>query len=275
MKYINSKYMGFKTELLKNLIPPLFLKMYRSKYLKGRYFNWKSAQKQASGYDDDLILEKVKDSLEKVKNGEKAYERDSVLFDDIQYSWPLLSLLLWIATKNDNKLNVIDFGGSLGSSFFQNINFLKQLKELRWNIVEQKKFTDCGKKYFQNDNLKFYYSLADCCKENESQVVLLSGVLQYLEQPYKLLDQISEFGIKYIIIDRTPLHNKDDDFISIQKVPAKIYKASYPCWLFGRKKLFKYIDKNYNALVEFDSLDNLSLRGININYKGFLLERKK
>ena len=42
--------------------------------------------RMSSGYDSQLILDKVLTSTLKVKNGEAAYERDSVLFDEIQYA---------------------------------------------------------------------------------------------------------------------------------------------------------------------------------------------
>jgi len=51
----------------------------------------------STGYDNDMILEKTRLALLKVKNGEAAYERDSVVFEDIQYAWPLLAGLLWVA----------------------------------------------------------------------------------------------------------------------------------------------------------------------------------
>ncbi len=57
----------------------------------GDYSSWKSAQQHCVGYDAANILEKVKDAILKVKNGEAVYERDSVLFYKIEYAYPLLS----------------------------------------------------------------------------------------------------------------------------------------------------------------------------------------
>jgi putative methyltransferase (TIGR04325 family) len=71
----------------------------------------------STGYDSEIILEKTRDALLKVKNGEAAYERDSVLFDEIQYAWPLLTSLMWVAAQAKGILNVLDFGGSLGTTY--------------------------------------------------------------------------------------------------------------------------------------------------------------
>ena len=69
-------------------------------------------------YDKWEDVEKVKASILKVKNGEAVYERDSVLFDEIHYSQPLLSA--FDKSIIDNRLHIVDFGGSLVSSYFKN-----------------------------------------------------------------------------------------------------------------------------------------------------------
>ena len=114
-------------------------------WFTGNYATWDEAKKNCLGYDAPNILEKVKASLLKVKNGEAVYERDSVLFDHVEYSYPLLISLLYIATASENKLRLLDFGGSLGSSYYQNRNFLNRLELLEWSIVEQNHFVKCGK----------------------------------------------------------------------------------------------------------------------------------
>jgi len=70
---------------------------------RGNYASWANAQQVSTGYNSDLILEKVKDALLKVKRGEAVYERDSVLFDEVQYSWPLLAGLVGVPTSKGNR----------------------------------------------------------------------------------------------------------------------------------------------------------------------------
>ena len=101
----------------------------------GKYASWQDALNNCAGYNQEAILEKCKDSLLQVKNGSAVYERDSVLFDEIQYSWPLLSALLLVAAKNNGNLTLIDFGGSLGSTYFQNRYYLNELNKVNYNIV--------------------------------------------------------------------------------------------------------------------------------------------
>lgn len=239
----------------------------------GNYKSWEDAKKRASGYENDDILKKVKESLLKVKSGEAVYERDSVLFDKVEYSYPLLSSLLFVATQNNSTLNLLDFGGSLGSTYFQNLKFLNRLNSVKWNIVEQKSFVECGKKHFEDDRLKFYHTIADCLMENKVDIVLFGSVLQYLEKPYDIIDQIINLGIKYIIIDRTPFIDKNSDRITVQRVPKNIYKASYPCWYFSRKKFESKIQKEYDIFFDCNSDDISNID--NANFKGYLFVKKE
>ena len=66
----------------------------RHEWFTGDYASWEEAMQHCTGYDDPAILEKVKESLLKVKRGEAVCERDSVLLDKIEYSMPLLVSLL-------------------------------------------------------------------------------------------------------------------------------------------------------------------------------------
>src|SRR2546423_4469658 len=132
--------------IVKEILPPVLVKLLTrtSRYgWKGNYSTWQEAIRHCNGYDSPGILEKVKFSALKVKKGVAPYERDSVLFDRIAYSWPLLASLLWIAAKNRGRLNVLDFGGSLGSSYFQNRQFISGLNEIRWYVIEQPNFVEC------------------------------------------------------------------------------------------------------------------------------------
>jgi putative methyltransferase (TIGR04325 family) len=197
-----------------------------------------------------------------------------VLFDEIQYAWPLLAGLMWVAACNGGVLNVLDFGGSLGSSYFQNRVFLSGLPEVRWNIVEQSSHVGIGKAYFEDDYLRFYAGLTDCLADTQPNIVLLSSVLQYLERPYTVLDQILELSCDYVIIDRTPFWAGPTDRLCVQNVPPSIYPASYPSWIFSTPHFHAYLNETWQIMEEFESLDNLS-SPVKAVWQGLILERRK
>lgn len=274
-------------KVLRAFVPPVIISSLRPKrklakeqkppeIFSGDFQQWNEARKLSTGYDISRILEKCRSALLKVKVGEAVYERDSVLFDEIQYSWGLLSGLQNAAIENDNQLCVLDFGGSLGSTYFQNKDFLKGLKSVTWCIVEQPHFVECGRQHFENEQLRFYYSVEDCLEHHSPNVLLLSGVLQYLEFPFKLLEKLLSCRVSMVIIDRTAFVESENDMLTIQNVPEWIYKASYPAWFFNEKNFLSRF-QCYERLGSFNSFcdKDIVLNRINRAYwKGFIFLRK-
>jgi len=218
--------------------------------------SWSNAKTRCTGYDEDLILEQCKNSLLKVKNGEAVYERDSVLFDKIEYSWPLLTALMLAAANHEGKLRVLDLGGSLGSTYYQNKKFLQQLKSVNWNIVEQERFVDCGKQYFESSTLKFCKTIDECIKTSLPNVAIVSSVLQYVENPYGMLQSLIDTRIDYLIFDRTAFNTTNQDMLTIQKVPPEIYRASYPAWFLNKERVMQMILVSYDIIESFNSVSN-------------------
>lgn len=276
---------NFLRKTFQDITPPILWKAINSSNSDkfgffGNYSSWEAVQKKAMGYDSDLIINKVKNALIKIKNGEAVYERDSVLFDKVQYSWPLLSALLYIILENNNKLSILDFGGSLGSTFYQNKAFFSNLNYLKWSIVEQEKFVKVGKENFEDDTLKFYYNIDECLKEQKPDAILLSSVLQYIEKPYNLINDILNYDFNYIIIDRTTFNNEDKDRLTLQVIPPEIYQASYPAWFFDENKFMNLFSSKYDIIAEFDALaGNIKIIDNKKQVwgcdKGFILKRKQ
>ncbi|HOJ63173.1 MAG TPA: methyltransferase, TIGR04325 family [Spirochaetota bacterium] len=261
-------------KILKLILPPIFLDFLRriNRYgWHGNYKTWGEASRKSTGYNNNIIFEKVKEASLKVKNCEAIYERDGCIFDKIEYSWQLLCGILYAKAKYNN-LSILDFGGSLGTIYYQNRKFLNGL-DLKWGIVEQKFFVDIGIKEFQDNVLRFYYDVDSCIKDIKPNVLIISNTIQYIENPYELLDKLLVNNFKIIIIDRTPfLDKEEEDKIKLQIVPPNIYKASYPCWIFNEKKFIYYFEKKgYEIIETFE--DSLPKYG-NFSFKGMIMEKK-
>lgn len=242
----------------------------------GNYSSWADASSNSLGYDNEIILETVKNSLLKVKNGEAVYERDSVVFDKIEHPWPLLACLQSIAIGNNNKLHLIDFGGSLGSTYYQTIPFLNNSLLLKWFIVEQSHFVTEGKKYFEDEMLRFNYSIDEVLLEEKINCLLLSGVLQCLDSPFEWINKFLEKDFEYIIIDRTAFIN-DDQRLTVEYVPESIYAASYPSWFFNENQFLDYFAKKYELIADFKSYieeDIFSEDQKRMYWKGFYMKKR-
>jgi putative methyltransferase (TIGR04325 family) len=238
----------------------------------GDYATWEEALAESEGYTSENILQKVKASTLKVKNGEAAYERDSAIFDEIHYSWAILSGLMWTAARYGGRLDVLDFGGSLGSSYFQNRKFLSGLSEVHWSVVEQPHFVDCGREFIQCDCLHFYSTIEECLLEKDPNVVLLSGVLSYLSDWLSLLQTVLDKRISTIMVDRTPFVLDGKERITVQTVPEWIYSAAYPCRFLDESKFIQIFKEHaYQMVEDFVAVDKANIPSI---YKGFIFVKE-
>lgn len=240
----------------------------------GDYASWEAAQRDSSGYDAPRILELALQAILKVKAGAAAYERDTVLFDRIQYSFPLLAALL-LASAREGRLSVLDFGGALGSSYFQNRGMLAHVRDLRWGVVEQPHIAACGRAQVAEGPLAFFDTLQACVGAIAPNFALLSGVLSYLEKPLAFLDDILAHGLPFVCLDRCFASLEGGPRLTVQVVPPSIYEASYPCWIIDEKELLARGSGAYRLAYDFDSRDGGELRldGLRGKFKGYLYVR--
>lgn len=216
--------------------------------------SWEEA-KAAGGYAASNIVNKVLKASLAVHEGRAVHERDSVNFNRIHYSWPVLAGLLWSAAENSGSLRVVDFGGSLGTSFRQNRKFLSGMREVSWAVVEQTNFVAAGREHFNDSRLTFHETI-EAASTTSPRVGLASGSLQYLDDPYGALADLTASGISMLILDRTFVHPGDDNRVTIQHVPPSIYSASYPALLLSRPKLMQALrDLGWAVVEEFETLE--------------------
>ena len=240
----------------------------------GYYQSWEDATRASTGYDAAVILQRTREALLKVKRNEAVYERDSVLFERPQHAFPLLAGLLRAAAASNGRLCVVDFGGSLGSSYFQCRSFLHPVCCLEWLIVDQPAQVACGREDFESNELRFYNSVEECIARHQPNVLLLSSVLQYLPLPYEFLQQFVQYGFEHVIIDRTPFLVSGQERLTVQHVPSCIYPASYPAWFFDESKVAHcFASGGYGLVADFAASDTLSPEGEDAYFKGFIFEK--
>lgn len=242
---------------------------------EGGYSSWNEAAAHSRRYDDANILERVLDASIQVKSGVAAFERDSVLFDEIQYSWPLTAGIMYAAARSEGSLHVLDFGGSLGSSYFQNRKFLDGLQDVRWSVVEQGHFVEAGRKHLQDERLAFYKSIDEATATFKPNIVLLSSVLQYLREPYLVLRKLLDLKPHLVLVDRTPFCNGSKDCLLVQHVPKDIYKASYPMWVINENMFLSKFYGDYEIVEDFVSPEGTIRVSLNceMTFKGFIVRR--
>jgi len=238
--------------------------------------DWTEALRQSSGYSVDSIIERVAAATRAVVAGRARYERDSVLFHESDYRYPIVTQLLRAALVNRGRLNVIDFGGSFGSTYRQCRPLLDGVDEVRWQVIEQPAFVSIGQREFTTEELSFVPTIQELTPSEVPALILLSSVLQYLEHPEPTLTQLLRLDATHLVVDRTPFSTQPDDRLCVQHTPSSIYDASYPCWILSAPRLRGLVlSEGWQIEAEFDSGDGhfRTARGLEFVFRGFIAER--
>jgi putative methyltransferase (TIGR04325 family) len=254
--------------ILKKIKKTLNIILKRQTKLSGNYRSWEQALKLSKGYNDNIIFEKTVESLEKVLSKQAIFERDSFLFYKESYDETLLLIFKKIKIKI-KKIKLCDFGGSLGSLYFQHRSLFKS-NLIEWNIVEQKHFVKYANDKIKIKNLHFYDNLNFILKK-KINVALFSSSLQYLRNPYQILDKMIKKKIPNIIIHRSPFTKKNET-IKIQHVPKYIYDASYPIRILNVKNICnKFNRAGYKMIAKYTLKEEID----GYFYETFYFEKKE
>lgn len=241
---------------------------------QGTYPDWESATAATTGYDDDALIERLIKAARACRQRPGYWEQDGVVYSAIPPDFPLFYAMLLVAAKNTtNRLCILDIGGGLASSYYQCRHYFPPELHLDWRIVEQPRLVIAGRE-FPEKELRYFDSLDAALSEGRPDIVLMSSVLQYLREPYVVLEQICASGIPYAVIDRHPF-SFTRELITVQVIPKTLYPASYPSWLFDQKRFFEVIDRTYDRIAEWRGKDPpIRGRGLGAEFHGLLLRRR-
>ena len=239
---------------------------------RGRYKDWQSAFNQSTNYEHVNVIDRVRESALKAQRGQCAFERDGVCFDHQEYRYEFLSAF-YFSLSQSPQIQVLDFGGSLASLYYQHRALVTHPRVLSWNIIEQQALVDIGQKEFQTSHLKFFSSAKEIPLGSD-EFLILSSVLSYLPNPWEILeDLLTSRKIKAIWIDRTGFSKLDHEFIAVQHVPASIYEASYPCQFLSESRLRSLMKtKGFKEVYNYPC-DELETQ--DFCFKGFLFVVEK
>jgi putative methyltransferase (TIGR04325 family) len=241
--------------------------------LRGPFSDWNQAVRNGTGYDQPIILGRLIAAAEQAtsSNG-KSFDRDGFVFDRPITPFPLLTYMLMIAGESSS-FRVADFGGGFGSTYRQCRPFLRKFPQLRWDIVEQPQIVAAGRERFQSEELRFQENLADAAADAAPDIVIFSSVLQYLDDPYAILDQARRLAPRAILVDRTPFSDVSGDHYAVQVVDETIFPGRLPFRVFGRDSLESALEAEYCRIGKFDALDQkMWLGNMRVTFKGLAFE---
>lgn len=263
--------------LVKHFAPSLLRKASRrTSPIDERSAVWTSPSHSASGYDNPLILETVAGATARVLSGEALGERDGVNFSTVPYNWAVLSGLFFAGLEAKD-LRVVDFGGALGSTYLQLRAHLEILDEAMWVVVEQEGFVEKGNDLHKADpRITFRENYQEALLEFSPTVVLMGSSLQYVENAHEIIRQTQQSAARHLIIDKSPFQSGPSDLEAMQWVPAEIYPASYPLWLFS-ETTFEEELVGWKVLSEFETVGPpaFTRQGTPLKWKGMHYVRSR
>lgn len=271
-------------DVIRSLTPPIIWRIasrlkHRSKDLppggfEGPFSSWDEAVSRSDGWDLPLITEKMFAAALKVRDGLVAFEQDGLPRQSIIYSNTILAFLVLALSRNKRGIDIVDFGGGLGSNYVQNRKVLRHMTAtpIRWNVVERPVFAKLGLEHFQSDELFFYSTLLDVQSRPAPlpEAILFSGSIQYIASPFALLDEVIKADIHIIALDRVLVAPRSDSAPFVQHPDPRVYyQATYPVWCFSRDKLILWFRDRGFELVEHFTSD----RDANFDHCGMIFVR--
>ncbi|PTX95554.1 methyltransferase, TIGR04325 family [Opitutus sp. ER46] len=242
------------------------------RWLRGEYPDWATAARKAGELGGGAPVERVVQAARAVRAGTGAWDRDGEVFTEPAVHAPLLDALGRIASAGQG-LTLVDFGGGLGSTWWQHRRELSELGPIDWRIVELPALVAAGRREFSDATLSFHDSLAAATARGRVNVLLLSSVLQYLESPQAFLRDPALDGFSDIILDRVALAADARTRIVVQHTPPSLGGGASPCWLFGRTGFEALLTPTWSIVsqwrVDFDELDGTA------SYAGWWLRRRE
>ncbi|MBT3069776.1 methyltransferase, TIGR04325 family [Rhodomicrobium sp. Az07] len=253
-------------QFFKSITPPILVDIARdwrrapagAGGFEGPFGDWNAAVANSTGWDAPVITEKTRDISRAVRDGNIRFQQDTIARNSVVYSSAILAFLVMAIQESNGAVDILDFGGSLGTNYIQNRAIIANaVSEHRcnWVIVERPDIVRIGRDEFERDGVRFFETLdeASATLGRLPASVLFSGSLQYLDAPMSIIDRLVASDVRIIGIDRLLMSEQPEHEIFVQRPdPEKYYSASYPVWAISRKRFAEEMSsRGYALIAEF------------------------
>jgi putative methyltransferase (TIGR04325 family) len=220
------------TKVINGMLPPTMKTLIRGTLSRFIGFvevgSWAEAQKAVAGYESDTAVESIIESIQQAHASSN--ETKALTSRDLQIISSFAIAIAAVGVSN-TKIKVVDVGGAGGDYFFMFANAMPAVT-FDWVVVETPALakaitkTNLGK----GRDIRWVSSLDEA--GSDCDVALLSSVMQYVDDPYGLLNEVSN-RCKVMVINRIPLTSSETDQATVQHVRTHGRRGAYPAWFFG------------------------------------------
>ena len=249
------------------------------------YESYARASRDSETYEEPAIVEVVVKKTELLRDRLRSASRRQVSTRQSVQNAFVLTYARGLAP-----LNVLDYGGACGASFFELDHLLPSLIA-EWRVVETEAMARAAGKVFQEERIWFYSDLDEAVQDMPSRDLLIaSGVLQYLPGPLSSLRHLLALEFSYLYVTRTPvsahfkrpLIGKQVAWLSAHgpgPMPPGIpdRKVSCPITFVPEEELLQSLSDSHSLALYFAEGEEQTLRfggqPAVVNNIGFLLQR--
>jgi putative methyltransferase (TIGR04325 family) len=126
---------------------------------------------------------------------------------------------------------VLDFAGGSGITYFTIRPFLANAVAVSWHVVDNAQIAAVGRRYRRPDDaIEFSKELP--AEGTPFDVVHVNTALQYLEDPFALLERLCAHRPRYFLLTRL-LAGEVEPFITSQSIPDSGSDVRVPCRFFN------------------------------------------
>ena len=253
---------------VRDFVPPIVARMVdraRAARTAGpkRYRSYADAMRACGkGYGEEEIARVV---LEKTIVYKGQLDASGPLAVSPTDAYGLLSVAQLLAGSEParREFAVLDLGGACGAHYFTFKKFFGDRIRLKWVVVETEVMCRFAER-LRTDDLTFLPDLSEALRSLGTPDLLhVSGVLQWVEKPYEMLDKLVKTGARYLLLSRLALTAKSEDLVTVHRsmlswngkgpLPPGMQdrEVAYPYVFLSEHKLAPYL-AGYERVAEFD-----------------------
>jgi putative methyltransferase (TIGR04325 family) len=199
------------------------------------YESWSKAAAASGTYNSPVIVDKVRDAVLCLIKGTHHYERDGTPFYEGPENYAIRSVIKDVCSPGTT---IIDIGGGLGGTFLNNADILT-VKGLNYLIVELPLYCKEGSRLAQKYQLplRFYPSIEQIEVSEPPKLVILSGVLQYIQHWTETVRRALKLDPEQVVVDRIPVSYECIRFYSCAYADYYGVPVSFPLQTILEKHL--------------------------------------
>jgi putative methyltransferase (TIGR04325 family) len=159
------------------------------------------------------------------------------------------STFFWIQSILEENDCLVDYGGSVGLSYYGYTERIDLPKGVTWNVVEVPTVAEAGVRLAKDNHATQLVFYDDLRKAPPSQIFFSAGAIQYISDGVPgFLEKLADLPV-HIILNKVPLIDRMKSFWTIQNFGASIS----PYRIYNREEFSSYF-RNYGYEV-VDSWD--------------------